>query len=69
MKTPYTNHWIALDALGPEDEDAELRDYTSVDLDEPDGLDEWSAELSTIRQRALAAPSPALRHHGVDDEL
>ncbi|MDB5949458.1 MAG: hypothetical protein JWR65_1313 [Massilia sp.] len=65
MKTPYTNHWIALDALAPEDEDAELRDYTRVDLDEPDGLD----ELATIRQRALAAPSPALRHHDVDDEL
>lgn len=35
MKTPFTNRWIALDALGPEDEDAELRDYVSVDLDEP----------------------------------
>lgn len=33
MKTPYTNDWIALDALGPEDEDAELRDYVSVSID------------------------------------
>lgn len=36
MKTPYTNTWIALDALGPEDEDAELRALVSVDLDEPE---------------------------------
>ena len=34
MKTPYTNDWIALDALGPEDEDAELRDYVSVTIEE-----------------------------------
>jgi hypothetical protein len=33
MKTPYTNDWIALDALGPEDEDAELRDHVSVSID------------------------------------
>ena len=36
MKTPYTNCWIALDALGPEDEDADLRALVSVDLDEPE---------------------------------
>ncbi|WP_426196753.1 hypothetical protein [Massilia sp. DWR3-1-1] len=61
MKTPYTNRWIALDALGPEDDDAELRDYVSADLDEPDGLD----ELAKLRQRALAQAAPLARHHGV----
>lgn len=62
MKTPYITHWIALDALGPEDEDAELRDYVSADLDEPDGVD----ALEEIRRRALAVQVPVVRHH---DEL
>ncbi|WP_426109941.1 hypothetical protein [Massilia sp. PWRC2] len=40
MKTPYTVCWIALDALGPEDDDAELRACVSVDLDERDQFDQ-----------------------------
>jgi hypothetical protein len=55
MKTPFTNRWIALDALGPEDEDAELSDYVSVDLDEPD--DEAESGDQAARERALAAPA------------
>ena len=57
MKTPFTNRWIALDALGPEDEDAELSDYVSVDLDEPDG--EAEAGDQGARERALATTTPA----------
>jgi hypothetical protein len=36
MNTPYFTHWIDLAALGPEDDDAELRSFVSVDLDELD---------------------------------
>ena len=53
MKTPFTNRWIALDALGPEDEDAELSDYVSVDLDEPDEAGDQGA-----RERAVATSTP-----------
>lgn len=38
MKTPYTTRWIPLDilyALGPEDDDAELRERVSAELDDP----------------------------------
>jgi hypothetical protein len=36
MNTPFFTHWIDLAALGPEDDDAELRSFVSVDLDELD---------------------------------
>jgi hypothetical protein len=38
MNTPYFTHWIDLAALGPEDDDAELRSFVSVDLDELDDV-------------------------------
>lgn len=49
MKTPNTNT-IVLDALGPDDEDQDLRALISVDLDEEDGppaqtVDEFSDEF------------------------
>ncbi len=65
MKTPYTNRWIALDALGPEDEDADLRDYVSVDLEDGDADDDAVADS---RNRALAAPSELVRHHSAEDD-
>jgi hypothetical protein len=49
MKTPNTKT-IVLDALGPDDEDQDLRALISVDLDEEDGppvqtVDEFSDEF------------------------
>jgi len=65
MKTPYTNHWIALDALGPEDEDADLLAYVSVDLDDGDTDDD---AVTDSRKRALAKPSELVRHHSAEDD-
>ena len=68
MKTPFTNRWIALDALGPEDEDAELSDYVRVDLDDPDEPDNEAdaAGDQGARDRALATPAAgSAAPHGV----
>lgn len=54
MKTPYTNRWIPLDilhALGPEDEDAELRAWVSAELDDP---------ATAPSRRRARPPRPAL---------
>lgn len=64
MKTPYTNHWIALDALGPEDEDADLLAYVSVDLDDGDAEE----AVADSRKRALAKPPELVRHHSAEDD-
>lgn len=53
MKTTHTNCWIDLAALGPEDEDAELRSFVRVDVDDQDIE---VTELALRRWRALAVP-------------
>ena len=48
MNIPYFTHWIDLAALGPEDDDAELRSFVSVDLDELDELEDTRPQLSAM---------------------
>ncbi|WP_426176160.1 hypothetical protein [Massilia sp. TWR1-2-2] len=61
MKTPNTKT-IALDTLGPDDEDHELRALITVDLDEEDApprqrtVDEFSDEFL---MQAPKGPKPA----------
>ncbi|HEU4375121.1 MAG TPA: hypothetical protein VFS02_16620 [Telluria sp.] len=56
MKTPNTKT-IVLDALGPDDEDQDLRALISVDLDDDEGppvqaVDEFSDEFLMQAPRA-----------------
>jgi hypothetical protein len=67
MKTPYAKYWMTaelLHALGPEDDDAELRAWVSAELD--DGLRPGApapapdaASLSWRAAQAAALPKSA----------
>jgi hypothetical protein len=58
MKTTYTDHWIDLAALAQEDDDAELRAFVSVDLEE---IDEAARHKLANRRTAASTWDAAAR--------